>query len=126
MNLIFVYTREQAIADGVLIDVTESAKEVGLALHTVVTQGVWAECVSVPDGVTSQDESGRLWDILWMLRYAILKQRKTESQMMFELVVVNDEEKPAELVKLKAIVGPEDRRFAIECRRHEQIPDFDG
>jgi len=108
MNLIFAYTREQAIADGVLIDVTDAAKNAGLALHTVVTHGVWAEYVSVPDGVTSQDESGRLWDILWMLRCAILRQGNTEPQMMFELFVANEEGKPAELVKLKAIVGPGD------------------
>lgn len=108
MNYIFVYTREQAIADGVLLDVTETAKEAGLSLHTVVTNAVWAEYVQVPACITSQDESGRLWDILWMLRFAILQKQSAESQMMFELYVANEEGKPAELVQLKAIVGPGD------------------
>lgn len=108
MNYIFAYTREQAIADGVLIDVTKTAKEAGLSLHTVVTDAVWAQYVCVPDGITCQDESGRLWDILWMLRYAILQSKNAEPQMLFELYVANEEGKPAELVQLKAIVGPGD------------------
>jgi hypothetical protein len=108
MNLIFVYTREQAIADGVLIDVTETAKEAGLSLHTVVTSAVWNEYVRVHEGMTSQDEKGRLWDILWMLRCAILRFNRTESQMMFELLVANEETKAPELIKLKAMVGPGD------------------
>ena len=36
-NLVYAYTREQAIADGVLVDVTEQAKVIGFSIHTVVT-----------------------------------------------------------------------------------------
>jgi hypothetical protein len=108
MDLIFAYTRAQAIADGVLIDVTKTAKEAGYTLHTVVTSAVWEHYVRVPDAVSSQDEQGRLWDILWMLRCAILRLNHAESQMTFELLVANEETKPPELVKLKAILGPGD------------------
>ena len=48
--VIFSYTRAQAIADGVLIDVSELAKEAGFRFPVAVTAGVWAECVAVPDG----------------------------------------------------------------------------
>ena len=48
--VIFSYTRAQAIADGVLIDATELAKEAGFRIPVAVTAGVWAECVAVPDG----------------------------------------------------------------------------
>ena len=46
--VIFSYTRAQAIADGVLIDATELAKEAGFRIPVAVTAGVWGECVAVP------------------------------------------------------------------------------
>src|SRR5512147_2842343 len=75
-TLIFSYTRAQAIADGVLRDVSELAKEAGFRFPVAVTAGVWAECVAVPAGVTDQDETGRLWDVLTMLRFAIAGMKK--------------------------------------------------
>jgi hypothetical protein len=64
-NLIHAYTRVQAIADGVLIDVSETAKEAGFHIPVALTAGVWARYVEVPEGVSGQDEKGRLWDLLW-------------------------------------------------------------
>lgn len=40
-DLIDVYTRAEAIEDGVLVDVTETAKEAGIVYPTAVTQGLW-------------------------------------------------------------------------------------
>ena len=59
--VIFSYTRAQAIADGVLIDATELAKQAGFRFPVALTTGVWAECVAVPAGVAGQDETGRLF-----------------------------------------------------------------
>ena len=74
--VIFSYTRAQAIADGVLVDASELAKEAGFRFPVAVTAGVWAECVAVPDGVAGQDETGRLWDVLNVLRFAIQRGRR--------------------------------------------------
>jgi hypothetical protein len=64
-DMIFSYTRAQAIEDGVLVDVTDAAREVGLALHTAVTESVWAEIRAIPEAFKgSQDEKSRLQDIL--------------------------------------------------------------
>ena len=41
--VIFSYSRKQAIDDGVLIDVSEVARQEGFVLHTVVTCGLWSE-----------------------------------------------------------------------------------
>lgn len=65
--LIFSYTRAQALADGVLVDVTVAAKEAGFVIPVAVTATVWAAYVRVPDGVVGQDEGGRLWDVLTTL-----------------------------------------------------------
>lgn len=104
--VIYAYTRAQALADGVLIDVTEMAQEAGLKHPTAVTAAVWADYVVVPDGVEAQDEQGRLWDILMMLRFAI--QKGTEgSELLYEVLVRNDNTSPRP-VQLKAVCDPGD------------------
>lgn len=108
MTLIFSYTRKQAIEDGVLIDITETAREAGLRFPTAITVAAWSKYVAVPTGVTSQDERGRLWDIVWMLHWAISQQRVDGPMLNFQLYVKNDEEQAPRLVTLKAIVGPGD------------------
>lgn len=105
-EVIFTYTREQAIEDGVLVDVTELAKEAGFRYPTCVTRAVWDRYVEVPDCVSGQDETGRLWDILWMARFGIQKNR-SGSEVLFKLYVAN-EPGPAKPVTLKAVCGPGD------------------
>jgi hypothetical protein len=107
--LIFSYTRAQAIADGVLIDVSELAKEAGFRFPVAVTAGLWAECVALPDGVTGQSETGRLWDVLNMLRFATLRQKGDAERVDFALHVRNDNrEGIPPLVRLYALCGPGD------------------
>ena len=65
MEVIYAYTRAQALSDGVLVDVTETAKEAGIRYPTAVTCAVWQQYVRVPEEVPWQDERGRLWDVLW-------------------------------------------------------------
>jgi hypothetical protein len=65
-DLIHRYTRAQAIEDGVLIDVSATAREAGIRYPVALTWAVWARCVSVPHGVECQDEAGRLWDVLFL------------------------------------------------------------
>jgi len=106
--LIFAYTRRQAIADGVLVDVTETAKEAGFVIPVAVTCGVWAECVRVPDGVTGQDEAGRLWDVLMMLRFAVRKASEGNRVDFAVYVRSDDSEGTPPLVSLYAVCGPGD------------------
>jgi hypothetical protein len=109
-TLIHAYTRKQAIADGVLIDVTEAARDEGFVYPVALTAAVWAECVRVPPGVTGQDEAGRLWDILWMLRHAIRANKgQGGSELRFSLLVRNDESKSTPpLTELNSVCGPGD------------------
>jgi hypothetical protein len=107
--VIFRYTRAQAIRDGVLIDVSELAREAGFRMPVAITAAAWGLCVVVPHGVTGQDETGRLWDVLWMLRYAIGRSERGLDEIRFCLHVRNsDEESVPPLVKLKALCGPGD------------------
>jgi hypothetical protein len=106
MEIIYQYSRAQAIDDGVLVDVSEMAKEAGIVFPTALTQAVWCKYVEVPPAVPWQDEKGRLWDILMMLLYAI-RQSKDESILMFSVHIQNTEGPPTP-VRLKAICGPGD------------------
>jgi len=101
------YSRAQAIEDGVLIDVSSIAAEAGIKFPTALTQAVYAEYVKVPRGVIGQDEAGRLWDILWMLRCAISNKRKACDEINYSLHVRNDNRNP-KLVNLKALCHPAD------------------
>lgn len=105
-EVIFAYTRAEAIADGVLIDVTGTAKEAGFKFPVALTSTVYEAFVKVPEGVTGQDETGRLWDILNMLRFGAAKS-KGESEILFQLYVRNDNRR-AKLITLKSVCGPND------------------
>lgn len=106
-DVIYQYTRAQAIEDGTLIDVTETAREAGITFATAVTAAVWEHCVTVPQTASWQDESGRLWDVLTMLRYAI--KRSTGGQQVNFTVAVQNDERPPRPVHLNALCGPGDR-----------------
>lgn len=106
-EVIHTYTRAEALADGVLVDVTETAREAGILHPTALTAAVWAECVRVPEGVDGQDEVGRLWDVLWMLRLAARRQCDGGSETRFQLFVRNRGCVP-DMVELKAVCGPGD------------------
>lgn len=107
-ELIHAYTRKQALVDGTLVDATELAREAGFTIPVALTAAVHAEYVRVPDGVTGQDETGRLWDILWMLRVEIRRSRDTRDELHFELLVRNDDRRRAKSVTLKSLCGPDD------------------
>jgi hypothetical protein len=106
-DLIYRYTRADAIRDGVLIDVSATAKEAGFKWPVALTAAVWAKCVEVPPGVACQDEAGRLWDVLWMLRLAA--RQSNGRVLLFGVHVRNDDsEGTPPLMSLKAECGPGD------------------
>lgn len=71
-NIIYAYTRAQALADGVLVDATAMAKEAGfkvpVALTTAVYEGcvAWTESDDLAKAGTGQSPEGRMWDVVWL------------------------------------------------------------
>lgn len=107
-EVIFAYSRAQALADGVLVDVTETAKEAGFNVPVAVTQHVWADCVAVPPGCEGvQDEAGRLWDVVWMAMVAARGAGATD-RVGVEVLVVREAGKAPELQRLVMTIGPGD------------------
>jgi hypothetical protein len=99
--VIYAYTRKQAVADGVQVDVTKTAQEAGIKFPMFLTRTVWEAYVTVPEGVTGQDEAGRLWDIVWMTRFGIIRARPGVDRIPVAMYVRNDN-RAARLVKLIA------------------------
>ena len=121
-DVIYAYTRAQAIEDGVLIDVTETAREAGIKFPTALTSAVWADYVAVPEEMKGhQDEVGRLWDILWMFSCGVRSGRITGDIGTFEVIIAKPDkgdwrgneklhngDRTQRLVTLKAVCGPSD------------------
>lgn len=119
-NIIASYTRAEAVADGIQVQIpSEITKEAGIIFPVFFTRGVYDKYVKVPKGMNHQNEDGRLWDILYMFA---LKARKLDSdELNFQFCCqLPDEgnwtkyEKICEgnrllrEVTLKAVIGPLD------------------
>jgi hypothetical protein len=113
-EVIYAYTRKQAIEDGVLIDVTDMAREAGFRWPVAVTAAVWADCVAWSDEDNAhqpyQDESGRLWDLLFVATYAVQTARQDNGQLKYDIwrVPRDGHSTDSQLVSLKLIAGPGD------------------
>ena len=103
-NVIYAYTRKQAVEDGEQVDVSTTAAEAGIRFPVFLTRRVFDAYVIVPPKVTCQDEAGRLWDIVSMLRFAIKGSRNNGDRIAYSLYVRNDNRRPR-LVQLVAACG---------------------
>ncbi len=106
-EVIYSCTRSQAVADGVQIEVSKTAQEAGIRFPVFLTRAVYDAYVTVPPGVACQDEAGRLWDIITMARFAVLRSRPGCDRLPVALYVRNDNRAPR-LVRLTAVCGPLD------------------
>jgi hypothetical protein len=88
---ISAYTRAEAIADGDLVDVSDTSqrRDAGFRFPVALTRAAWEDCVAwtETDDQRSrylQDEKGRLWDVLWMARCAA-RRSAGESRVQFRV-----------------------------------------
>ena len=110
-DVIYTYSRKQAIEDGVLGDVTAEAVEAGFNCPVAVTSALWDIIEDIPPRFDRiQDVKGRLWDVLFMAQVAIQCSRQSGDQIEFSLNRVPRDGKSsnAKPVTLKLIVGPGD------------------
>jgi hypothetical protein len=127
-DVIDVYTRAEAIEDGVLVDVTETAKEAGIVYPTAVTQALWNGYIEPPESLKGfQDMQGRLWDVLTMFSFSaremkksnidVAESQKDTAQILYFKTIFQMPSKAGnpkmETVDLKAISGPGDNAEPI-------------
>jgi hypothetical protein len=109
-EVIHSYSRAQAIADGVLVDV--GSRERMFKFPVAMTQAAYSATVAWPDSESLgalQDEAGRLHDVLWMTALAARRPGKTD-RMKVQLHVVprGSTSGKTRLVELEAVCGPGD------------------
>lgn len=90
VEYISTYTRQEAIEDGFLVDVSETAKEAGIKFPVAMTKEAFEDCVawSEEDNKRKQtfnDEDGRLWDVVYMLSLAIRSSGKSGSEITYQV-----------------------------------------
>lgn len=120
---IHTYTREDALADGELVDVTHMARDARFRIDVALTRSAWAAVVEWDDERPElQDEDGRLWDVLYTAR-AALHHKATSSdpsgdRVNFRVFRVPNEDRgrqwnDPELVELVVHIGPGDEGEAV-------------
>ena len=107
-DLIHVYTRAQAIADGALVDVSTTAHEAGFLIPVALTATVHADVNDLSGRYVTvgQDARGRLWDLLFLARLNAAKPENTDtSEFVFNLHMPVGE---GQKYSVKAMIGPGD------------------
>jgi hypothetical protein len=77
-DIISRYTRADGLRDGTLVAAPVNlTRDAGISIPVAMTRAVWAGYVSpyYLAQLRDQDETGRLWDLLWMLRMAAVNTR---------------------------------------------------
>ena len=112
--IIYGYSRAQAIADGVLVDVSVMAREAGFSVPVAMTSAAWADFVEWSDQDSSrqthQDETGRLWDVLWMSHLAARRSQGGTVAVQFYRVPRGGKGRMPRKTTLHMNIGPGDGR----------------
>lgn len=112
-EIIYAYSRKQAIEDGVLIDISEIASEAGFKFPVAVTDTVYHQYIIPPSELEGlQDVQGRLWDMLVMLNHTVRNAKAQDSIIYFSVRFLMKLKK-YEDVQLKAVCGPGDDGEAV-------------
>ncbi|MCQ1581238.1 DUF6573 family protein [Streptomyces parvus] len=111
-------SRAQAIADGELVAVEPGiAAEAGWNAPVAISRAAWDDCVAWSDEDTArqvpQDETGRLWDVLYMT--AARARRGFDTDMYAELYRVprGGRARKARLVRVRCSIGFGDEREPV-------------
>src|SRR5450830_749070 len=124
---ISTYGRQQAIEDGILVDLMQHptpqrpdldelqkiVKEAGFVIPVAMTAAAF-EATIMPIGgelPAGQDFNGRLWDVLTVLRYAMRQHRKLFEPVDFTVSVFDGQK--ANDVALAVIVGHGDNTETV-------------
>ena len=120
-NVIYTYTREQAIEDGVLVDVTHHAKQFGFKTFVAVSAALFHDYITPSESLKERGQSleGRLHDVFSMGFYA-MRERWNEDRAYFEVLFLMDGELTFKKVQcVIAVEGDKDGNPALTIFRPE-------
>lgn len=107
LEIIHAYTRRDAIEDGVLVDVSAAAAEAGFRFPVALTRAVFEGYVAASPLPEGQDVSGRLWDLLNVLRVEIRRAPRGSHRVPFQVAFRMPKGKVT-VVSLVVVCGPGD------------------
>ena len=126
-DVIYAYTRQMAIADGVLVDLMQPefvglVREAGIRLPVAMTAEAFHDYVELTDKAQEAgcDIKGRLWDVLYMFCQEFLKRKNMKKDLrefLFKFMCVTDQIRPS-LCTLKAVICPGDDRELVITLMH--------
>lgn len=116
-TVIFSYTRQQALEDGVLVDLSglfPSLCEGLYRYHVACTTRVWALIEKGAMATNGSGFDGIVWDILWMsVKYPV--EIESEASRLFEVIIKGGGHCSAQIgnpanetYRLRVMVGPGD------------------
>ena len=109
-EIISQYTRADALEDGELVDASTLAREYGFRFPVALTRAAWNDAVAWDrSNGAHQDETGRLWDVLSVLRFRIRETGSTDGIRFAVLRMPNapGSRRPSHC-QLVAVCGPGD------------------
>ena len=114
-DVIYAYTRQDAINDGTFIDVSETAKEAGVKIPVAVTGSLYHKHINPDPMPAGQDKDGRLLDLMNMLvfhakgsRDSFLKFNVKFGRSVVEVWAVVEPQSPADPSPAINIMLPSD------------------
>jgi hypothetical protein len=95
-DYISIYTRAEAIEDGVLKDVSELAREAGFKYPVAIELDLYARLdPNEQDAAIGQDFTGHMWDVLTMMKGAANRTPRTD-RLHFQVLIQEVEKAGAE------------------------------
>jgi hypothetical protein len=108
--VIYSYFRSQALADGVLIDISDISREAGFRWPAAVSAHLYHEVLNPGHSLAAQSQSleGRIWDMLNVLRL-VIKSGPDTSRLTFSPLFVMVPDGPPTPITIIATAGPGDQ-----------------
>ena len=104
---------QQAIDTGALIDVTPTAKQLGLAFSVTVTKPLWDTGIAPAKTLTEEERSARLRDVLMALRLRLTAQPTTAPLIDFPALLAFPHGAVPQPVPLFALVQTDEQNQAM-------------
>ncbi|HET8721775.1 MAG TPA: DUF6573 family protein [Nitrospira sp.] len=104
---------QQAIDAGALVDVTATAKQVGLSFPVTMTKPLWETGIEAGKTLTDEERNARLRDVLMAFRLRLTVQPTTAPLIDFPALLGFPHGAVPQLVPLFALVQPDERNQAM-------------
>jgi hypothetical protein len=125
MELIYCYSRKEAIEDGFQVVINAKLlKEAGIKYPAFATSKVFDRYIKEDPALFCQSETGRIWDILTMFVYFVKNMKNDNPLLEFEFI--SSVPKGAKLLKNEKLLDAHDPDIdLIEVKLHSLLGPMD-